>query len=124
MRERVIRLFYMSISIIKESISHSVLAELAKERFGDMVKAVVDIEKELMVVDEQLHSDEEIILIQDGSSQGNLWGINIYPDNIGDERIEFDSMINVRPRQGNRSRDVENKDVRNKIIDVVNKLIL
>ncbi len=109
---------------ITNKIKISTLKNMAENSFGDMVKAVVDIEKELMVVDEQLHSDEEIILIQDGSSQGNLWGINIYPDNIGDERIEFDSMINVRPRQGNRSRDVENKDVRNKIIDVVNKLIL
>lgn len=103
---------------IDSKISKQELAEIAKGRFGDMVKAVVDIELKIMVVGGELHSDEEAILLERGSKQENLWGINIY-----DEKIEFDSMINIRPRQNNRSRDVLDGAIREKIVMVVNNLI-
>lgn len=113
----------MPISVIEEPIHKSELAELAKERFGDLVKAVVDIEKGIMVVGGELHSDEEAILIESGSRQRNLWGINIYPDKSGDEWIEFDSMINLRPSQGNRSRDVDDPEARKKIKEIISRLV-
>jgi len=92
--------------------------------YGGLVKAVVDIEKIIMAVDAELHADEEALLLDNGSRQENLWGINIYPDNIGKENwIEFDSMINLRPSQGNRSRSVEDKNIQQKIITIVKKLI-
>ena len=87
----------MRISIIQKPIEISELAKLAKERFGDMVKAVVDVEREIMIVGGELHADEEAVLLEEGSKQSNLWGINLYPDKKGDELIEFDSMINLRP---------------------------
>lgn len=108
---------------IDSKISRQELVSIAKERFGDMVKAVVDIELGVMVVGGELHADEEAMLLERGSKQENLWGINIYTDKQENERIEFDSMINIRPRQNNRSRDVLDKEVREKIVDVVNNLV-
>jgi len=84
-----------------------------------MVKAVVDVERRIMAVDGELHADEEAILLENGSRQENLWGINIYPELEGSDRIEFDSVINIRPSQGNRSRGVDNTIVREKIVQVV-----
>ena len=91
--------------------------------FGDIVKAVVDIDRELIAVDAELHSDLEALLLEDGSQQKHLWGINLYPEASGDEFIEFDSMINVRPSQDNRSRGVESEAIQGKIIQIVGKRI-
>lgn len=106
-----------------EKISRAELKEMSKRMFGDLVKAVVDIEKELMAVDADLHADQEDFLLERGSMQENLWGINIYPENNGSDMIEFDSMINLRPSQNNRSRGVEDEKVRARIIEIVFKLI-
>jgi len=108
---------------IDSKISKSSLAEIAKERFGDMVKAVVDIELKIMVVGGELHADEEAMLLERDCKQENLWGINIYVEKTGDEMIEFDSMINIRPRQNNRSRDVLDPAIREKIKIIVNNII-
>ncbi len=109
--------------IISEKISKKELKELADKIFGNLIKAVVDVEKEIMAVDAELHSDEEKELLEKGSEQKNLWGINLYPDLDGDDFVEFDSMINLRPSQNNRSRGVENSEIREKIIQIVNKLV-
>lgn len=114
----------MTIKIIKEPISKEEISNIAKNQFGDFVKAVVDVEKEIMAIGGELHADEEALLLQNGSRQENLWGINIYPEKSKEEWIEFDSMINVRPAQENRSRGVESLDIQRKIRDIVNKLIL
>lgn len=99
------------------------LETMAKKMFGNFVKAVVDIEKEIMAVNADLHADEEALLLEDGSGQENLWGINLYPQLKGDDFVEFDSMINLRPSQNNRSRGVENAEIRGKIIKIVDKLV-
>jgi hypothetical protein len=110
--------------IIKDKISISELKEMAEKMFGSLVKVVIDIEKEIMVVDAELHADEEELLLENGSEQNNLWGINIYPENINTEDwIEFDSMINIRPLSGNKSRGIEDPILRKKIIIIVNKLV-
>ena len=88
-----------------------------------MVKAVVDVERELIAVDAELHSDLEALLLEDGSKQKSLWGINLYSEIQGDDFVEFDSMINLRPSQGNRSRGVEDKELCKKIIGIVAKRI-
>ena len=88
-----------------------------------MVKAVVDVERAVMAIGGELHSDEEALLIEDGSGQAAVWGINLYPAESGDEWIEYDSMINVRPSQGNRSRGVEDDELRRRIRSVVDRLI-
>lgn len=111
------------IQIITEKISILELKKIAEERFGDMVKAVVDIERGIMAIGSEMHADAEALLLENGSAQANLWGINLYPDNTGGDFVEFDSMINIRPRQGNRSRGVENEEIRRKIMEVVNNLV-
>ena len=108
---------------IREKITLEELKSMAKDGFGDLVKAVVDIERKIMVVDAELHADEEAGLLSDGSIQENLWGINIYPEMPKSEWIEFDSMINLRPTFGNRSRGVDDQVIREKIINIVNNLV-
>ena len=109
--------------IIEDKISISELQKMAEQMFGNLIKAVVDVEKEIMVVDGELHSDEEALLLEKGSKQKDLWGINIYPEIKDDDWIEFDSMINLRPSLQNFSRGVDNLDIRRKIKKIVNKLV-
>ena len=97
---------------------------MASAAFGNLVKAVADVDRELIAVDAELHSDLEALLLEDGSAQKSLWGINLYPELEGDEFIEFDSLINIRPSHGNSSRGVENEETRRKIVLIVAKRIL
>lgn len=92
--------------------------------FDNLVKAVVDVEQEIMIVDAGLHADEETFLLENGSQQEHLWGINLYPEHFGTENfIVFDSMINLRPRQGNRTRGVDNPTIQAAIRRIVLKLV-
>lgn len=110
--------------LVEEKINNEELKRMAEKMFDGLVKAVVDIEKEIMVVDAEMHADQEEFLLQQGSEQKDLWGINFYPDEVGSEDwLEFDSMINLRPSLKNRSRSVECEETRNKIIEVVEKLV-
>ena len=109
--------------IITNKISVVKLKEKANRMFGNLIKGVVDIEKEIMAIDGELHADEQALLLENGSKQENLWGINIYPDNSGEDFIEFDSVINIRPSQQNRSRGVDNPEIKKKILQIVSKLI-
>ncbi len=109
--------------IVTETITIDEIKKMATNLFGDMVKAVVDVEKGIIAVDAELHSDIEALLLDNGSKQKDLWGINIYPEKGQDEFVEFDSMINLRPSQGNRSRGVEDKALRSKIIGIVAKKV-
>lgn len=113
----------MEITIVRTSVTKTDLNDMAKQQFGDMVKAVVDIEQGIMAIGGELHSDEEAALLEQGSRQKNLWGINIYPERPLSEWIEFDSMINVRPSGGNRSRYVEQAETRDAVTAIVNRLI-
>ena len=109
----------------KNKVTIAELNEMSQKMFGNFVKAVVDIEKAIMVVDADLHADEERVLLDQGSKQENLWGINFHPEFSGTEDfIEFDSMVNIRPWQNNRSRDVENSEIRKKIRLVTDKLVM
>ena len=96
---------------------------MAAAGFGNLVKAVVDMEKELLAVDAELHADLEALLLENGSKQKSLWGINFYPEMAGCDFVEFDSMINMRPSQGNRSRGVDNPEIRKKIMEIVSKKV-
>lgn len=110
--------------IVDDKIKLSELEEMAKKMFGNLVKAVVDIEKNAMAIDAEMHADEEQTLIEQGSKQNNLWGINLYPEMFGqDDFVEFDSMINLRPSQDNRSRGVDDPVIQKKIVKIVNDLV-
>jgi len=109
--------------IVRARISLAEVAEIASQRFGDMAKAVVDVRREIMAIGGELHSDEEAVLLEDGSAQADVWGINIYPGESGDSWLEFDSMIYVRPSQGNRSRGVEDTALQARIRAIVSALV-
>lgn len=114
----------MSITVIKQPISRKELEPFAKEIYGNFVKAVVDVEQGIIAVGGEFHSEEEAILMsQEGSKRENTWGINLYPQEPKETWIEFDSMINLKPSFGNRSRGVENERIRAKIKEVIQKLI-
>lgn len=113
----------MQIKIISDLITKAKLAKIAKNQFGDLVKAVVDVEKEILAIGGELHADEEALLLEKGSRQEDVWGINLYPEKPDSEFVEFNSMINVRPSQGNKSRGVENLELQKKIRTIVHKLI-
>ena len=107
-----------------EKITVAELKEMAGKTFGDMVKANVDVARGLIVVDAELHVDIEQFMLDNGSRQEDLWGLNLYPDQFGSsDFIEFDSMINIRPQQGNRSRYVEDASVRNAIEQIVSEAV-
>ena len=92
--------------IIRDRISRTDLASMAEGQFGDWIKAVVDVSREVMAVGGDLHADDEAALLADGSRQRDLWGINLH---LGETGSDFDSMINLRPSQGNRSLGVDDE---------------
>ena len=114
----------MEIKIVKDKISIEEIKRLAEESFGDMLKAVVDVEKEIMALGGEFHSDANKVLTDKGSNKKDVWGINIYPDKLKEERIEFNSLINIRPSVNNRSLNIEDVKIRNKIRHIVDKLII
>ena len=109
--------------ILTEPISKQALVESSTNFIDEnAIKGAVDIEKELLAVDSPMHYDCEQLLLKNGSNQYDIWGINLYldEDNI-DDLVEFDSMINIRPAQNNRSRSVENPEIQAKIKSIVKK---
>ncbi len=109
--------------ILERPISRAELKEYAANTFGDMIKCVADVDKGLLAIDADLHADLERLLLENGSQQASLWGFNLYPDETGDDFIEYDSLINIRSWQGNPVRDVLDQEVREKIAGIVNKFI-
>ena len=122
-RRRSCLCYSQIMKLVDTNITMAELRAMAEERFGDLVKAVVDVRRSIMAVDADLHSDEEALLLQNGSAQADLWGINLYPALSSADWIEFDSLINIRPSQGNRSRGVDDPRIRARIVDVVNSLV-
>lgn len=116
----------IKMQLVRDKISVNELKPMAEKMYGDLVKAVVDIEQEIMAIDAQLHADEEFFLLEEHDShQENLWGINLIPEKFGTEEfIVFDSMINIRPKEGNPSRGVHNPTIQEKIRFIVNKLVI
>jgi hypothetical protein len=110
--------------IISQPIKHSELKGMLPGYFGDMIKAVVDVGKGILGLDAELHADIEKEMLSQGSMQSDLWGINLYPEMDGEDFVEFDSLINIRPFQDNRSRDVLDPNIRKQIVDIVNSLII
>ena len=114
----------METRIAKEKISMDELRKLAHEQYVDIIKAVVDIEQGFLGVGGELHVDIQTILIEKENSQAqNTWGINLYLDKTGEDFIEFDSMINLKPVLGNKSRGVEDRSIQDKIREIVSKIV-
>lgn len=105
--------------ILSETIEKIDLNNCENILDGGMVKAVVDISRGILGIDAEMHADIEQKLLEDGSKQDDLWGINLWFEDDEEDFIEFDSMINIRPRQGNRSRGVDNPEIQKKIKEIV-----
>ena len=115
----------MEIKIVKNSISKKELIGIAKKQFGDLVKAVVDVKQGIMAVGGEMYADEEVILMeQEDSKREHIWGINLYPEKMGEDLIEFDSVINLKPSFGNRSRGIDDPKIKEKIRNIIKKLVL
>lgn len=109
---------------VDSTISITELKAMCERMYGSLVKADVDIVRNILVVDMDMHADGEAFLLDNGSKQEDLWGINLHPDKYGtNEFVEFDSMINIRPRQQNPSRDILDNSVREKIIKIVSEKV-
>lgn len=114
----------MPIKIIEQQVPKADLIDLElKSKYGGLVKAVVDVKRAIMIAGMTMHSDGEEMLLESGSRQADLWGINLYLQQSGDEWIEYDSVINLRPSQGNDSRGVDDPAIRQKIREIVDQLV-
>jgi len=112
----------VEIRIVREKIARDEVKKCAEETFGDMVKVVVDIERNVMTVGGELHADGEALLLEDGSRQEHIWGANIYPDNSEEDQIVFRALINIRPRTGNRSMQIESETIKGRVRKVIEDL--
>ena len=90
------------------------------EVYPILVKIVVDIRRRLLAGGGEMHADCEALLLAEGSEQDDLWGANWYP---AEQRIEFESLINIRPRLGNRSIIIQNEDVRRQVAAITHELL-
>ena len=109
--------------IFREPISRADVARMADELFGDWIKAVVDVSRGIMAIGGELHADDVAVLLASGSRHRDLWGINLHPGEREPDWMEFDSMINLRPSEGNCSRGVDDDRVRARIREVVGALV-
>lgn len=114
----------MIIRIIKEPIRIDEAKEIAREFYQIMVKGVVDVERGIVALGGEYHIDANNRLIEEGSSQSNLWGFNIHFDKLSDDWIEYRSLINIRPATGNRSVLIRDEDLQRRVREVVEALII
>ena len=116
-------IFAMEITLVDKAITRDEIKAAACPYYEEVVKAVVDVEKGVLAIGGEMPADEEKFLLEHGSKQEHLWGINIFTEIDGADMIEFDSLINIRPGIGNRSRGVEDSATRERIIQIVNSLV-
>ena len=113
----------MNIKIINDKISEKELREIAKDFYGNMVKGVVDVEREILAMGGEYHMDANEILTKNKSKQQDIWGFNWYFDKSEDERIEYVSLINIRPGQDNRKMEVQNVFLRDRMKSIILKYL-
>ncbi len=109
--------------IIRQPISAAELLARWTTHFQGMTKGVVDVRRGLLAVDAPLHSDLEALLLEDGSRQEDLWGLNLYPAKGGEDFIEYTALINIRPGQGNPSMEISDPDIRQAAVKIVGRFI-
>ena len=107
------------IHVLKELASSTQISEMLQE-YDKMIKIVVDIRRRVLSGGGEMHSDCESVLLEDGSEQDDLWGANWYP---AEQRIEFESLINIRPRLGNRNVLIQDENIRRQVKSVTNELL-
>ncbi len=115
----------MKIIIIKEKADPKELLEVVKDSYDTMVKIAVDINKRIATAGGEWHSEGQDILVKEAGSLGvDVWGCNLYPWNEPEKRIEYVSLINIKPAIGHKNMEIENKEIRHKIKSIVEDLII
>ncbi|MBU0502841.1 MAG: DUF5674 family protein [Candidatus Omnitrophota bacterium] len=105
--------------IIRQKADEDTLKKVAED-FDGYIKVVVDIQRKILAAGGKLHSDEEELLLDDGSKQADLWGGGI---DLETNEVDFDSVINLRPGQCNSSREVLDQDIRKQIEKIIRSLL-
>ena len=113
----------MNVQLVRSRIDHVTLTNLAKENYGEMIKGVVDVTREIVALGGELHADAQAALLQDGSLSEDIWGFNIYVEKPRQQRVDYTSFINVRPSAGNRSMEIQDHVLRKRIRTIVDSLV-
>ena len=111
------------IKIYSERLSEETLRSFLGKPFENMIKFVVDVRVCKIALGGELHADAEELMLKDGSKQADLWGGNIYPDESKEKSIRYTSMINIRPSQGQRSMEIHDRAIIQKIDQVLTRLL-
>lgn len=107
------------IHLLKQPATSLQIQEMLRE-YESMIKIVVDIRRRILAGGGEMHADCESVLLDDGSEQDDLWGANWYPNT---QRVEFESLINVRPRLGNRNIVIQDENIRKQVESVTRELL-
>lgn len=111
------------IVILRAPVDEAVLRRIVGVHFEGMAKFVVDVAREVIALGGAMHADAEARLLEDGSRQPDLWGANYYPGRGPDGCLEYTSLLNIRPRAGNRSMEVQDAQLRSRIREITFRLI-
>lgn len=117
------QIFMSDIKLIDAQIGRAELKRLVDEGFKDMVKYTVDVKRGRIAIGGELHADGEQMLLADGSEQKDIWGANYYPGKGEAGCIEYTSLINIRPSQGNNGMEITSADLLEKIKEITFALI-
>jgi Protein of unknown function (DUF5674) len=107
------------IHLLKEPVTPAQILEMLEE-YDKMIKIVVDLRRRVLSGGGEMHSDCEAVLLEDGSEQDDLWGANWYP---AEGRIEYESLINIRPRLGNRNVSIQDENIRGQVESITRELL-
>ena len=114
----------MAILILRSKASPEQIGEMAKDYQG-YIKLVVDVERKILAGGGEKHVDGEQLLLKDGSKQEDLWGGGIdWETKEMDYNMDYNSVINLRPRQENPSRDILSLEIRKRFDRIVKELLL
>jgi|SRR3989344_4322320 len=114
----------MNIKIVEDTLSVNELKEIAQEFYGSMIKGVVDIERNVIALGGEYHMDANVVLLEHGSKQGDVWGFNLYLDRPRNSWIEYVSLINIRPAANNRDMEVQDEGIRAKMKRIIDSKVI
>lgn len=105
----------MQIHIIKKKATPSKIKDMLKS-LDSYIKLAVDIKRRILAGGGMLHADCEAALLEDGGIQKNIWGADWLPDS---KEVRFEALINIRPKQNNRSMTIQDEAIRHKVEKIV-----
>lgn len=113
----------MSLHLLEKPVSMNDVRVFAQEDYGTMIKGTVDIVENKVAIGGDYHMETCELLVEHGSSHQNIWGFNIRFEENQAGILEFDSLVNIKPALGNKSRSVENPEVIEKATEIIHSWI-